>query len=128
MRTRRENLLCNGCVKDRAVDAPLLCAERNGRYFAKLKREPHAIRARAYARMRQTRARVLHVCSLSSTRTYLVREISSLDARSHVNVNYVPRSSSPIIIIAAVWKCLDSLVYYFYRESIYIDISKRKRF
>lgn len=126
MRTRRENLLCNGCVKDRAVDAPLLCAERNGRYFAKLKREPHAIRARAYARMRQTRARVLHVCSLSSTRTYLVREISSLDARSRVNVNYVPRSSSPIIIIGAVWKCLDSLVYYFYRESIYRYIEEKK--
>lgn len=129
MRTRRENLLCNGCVEDRAVDAPLLCAERNGRYFAKLKREPHAIRARAYARMRQTRARVLHVCSLSSTRTYLVREISSLDARSRVNVNYVPRSSSPIIIIAAVWKCLDSSNRSFitFIARVYISIYRREK-
>lgn len=69
MRTRRENLLCNGCVKDRVHRAVLHPSfpERNGRYFAKLKREPHAIQARAYARMRQTRARILHVCFLFYT-------------------------------------------------------------
>lgn len=69
MRTRRKNLLCNGCVKDRVQWCTPLCtfAERNGRYFAKLKREPHAIQARAYARMRQTRARILHVSFLFYT-------------------------------------------------------------
>lgn len=85
--TRRGNLLCNGCAKDRvvhraAVHPPCTFAERNGRYFAKLKREPHAIQARAYARMRQTRARILHVCFL------LYTHLSCSPPYVYVSVNY----------------------------------------
>ena len=45
-------------------------AERT-RYFAKLKREPHAIQARAYARTRQTHARTRAFCACIRFNTLL---------------------------------------------------------